>query len=57
MREPGVERGRASYMVAEVGQEETGDRAYSTTGLNKRGQRMIEKKGAWRLREGEHRTW
>ncbi len=33
-----VERARASYMVAEVGQQENGDRADSTTGLNKRGQ-------------------
>jgi hypothetical protein len=52
-----VERGRASYMVAEVGQQENGDRADSTTGLIKRGQKMMEKEGAWRLREGEHRTW
>ncbi len=34
-----VERGRVSYMVAEVSQQENGDRAHSTTGLNKRGQR------------------
>ncbi len=52
-----VERGRTAYMVAEVGQQENGNRAYSTTGLNKRGQRRIEKEGAWRLRDGEHRTW
>ncbi len=32
-------------MVAEVGQQENGDRDYSTTGLNKRGQRTIEKEG------------
>jgi hypothetical protein len=38
-------------MVAEVGQQENGDRANSTTGLNKQGQRTIEKEGAWRLRE------
>jgi hypothetical protein len=44
-------------MVAEVGQKENGDRADSTTGLNKRGQRTREKEGAWRLREGEHHTW
>ncbi len=44
-------------MVAEVGQQENGDRADSTTGLNKRGQRTIEKEGARRLREGEDRTW
>jgi hypothetical protein len=44
-------------MVAEVGQRENGNRAYATTGLNKRGLRTIEKEGAWRLREGEHRTW
>jgi hypothetical protein len=44
-------------MVAEVGQQETGDRAVSTTDLNKRRQRTIEKEGAWRLREGEHCTW
>ncbi len=45
------------YMVAEVGQQENSDRADSTTGLNKRGQRTIEKEGAWRLREREYRTW
>jgi hypothetical protein len=44
-------------MVAEVGQQENGDRADSTTGLNKRGQRTGEKEGAWRLKEGEHPTW
>jgi hypothetical protein len=44
-------------MVAEVGQQENSDRAYATSGLNKRRQRTIEKEGAWRLREGEHRTW
>ncbi len=44
-------------MVAEVGQQENGDRAYSTTALNKRGQMTIEKDGAWRLREREYRTW
>ncbi len=44
-------------MTAEVGQQENGDRANSTTGLNKRGQRTREKEGAWRLIEGEHRTW
>ena len=52
-----VERGRASYMVAEVGQQQNGDRADSTTGLNKTGQRTIEKEGDWKMREGEHRTW
>jgi hypothetical protein len=52
-----VKRARASYMVAEVGQQENGNRADSTTGENKRGQRTMEKEGAWRLREGEHRTW
>jgi hypothetical protein len=32
-----------------VGQQENDDRAYSNTGfLNKRGQRMIEKEGAWK---------
>jgi hypothetical protein len=31
-----VERARASDMVAEVGQQENGDRADTTTGLNKR---------------------
>ncbi len=36
-------------MVAEVGQQENGNRADSTTGLNKRGHRTIEKEGAWRL--------
>jgi hypothetical protein len=36
-------------MVAEVGQQENGDRADSTTGLNKRGQRTLEKEEAWRL--------
>jgi hypothetical protein len=36
-----VERVRAAYMVAEVSQQENGDRAHSTTGLNKRGQRTI----------------
>jgi hypothetical protein len=41
---------RALYMVAEVAQQENGNRAYSTTGLNKRGQRTVEKEGAWRLR-------
>jgi hypothetical protein len=30
-------------MVAKVGQQENGDKAYSTTGLNKRRQRTIEK--------------
>jgi hypothetical protein len=44
-------------MVAKVGQQDNGDRADSTTGLNKRRQIAIEKEGAWRLREGEHRTW
>ncbi len=44
-------------MVAKVSQEENGNRAYSTAGENKRGQRTIEKEGAWRLREGEYRTW
>jgi hypothetical protein len=44
-------------MVAEVDQQENGDRAYSTTRLNKRRQITIEKEEAWRLREGEHRTW
>jgi hypothetical protein len=48
---------RESYLVAEVGQEENGNRADSTTGLNKRRQRTIEKEGASRLREREHRTW
>jgi hypothetical protein len=32
-----LKEGRASYMEAEVGQQENGDRANSTTGLNKRG--------------------
>jgi hypothetical protein len=44
-------------MVPEVGQQENGDRADSTTGLNKRRQRTIEKEGAWRFKEGEHHTW
>jgi hypothetical protein len=44
-------------MVAEVGQQEDGNRANSTNVLNKRRQRTREKEGAWRLREGEHRTW
>jgi hypothetical protein len=44
-------------MVAEVGQQENGNRADSTTGLNKRGERTIEKERAWRLREGELHTW
>jgi hypothetical protein len=44
-------------MEAEVGLQENGDRADSTTSLNKRGQRTIEKEGANRLREGEHPTW
>jgi hypothetical protein len=43
-------------MIAEVGQQEHGDRAYSTTGENKRGQRIIEKEGAWRLRGREYYT-
>jgi hypothetical protein len=38
-------------MVAKVGQQENGKREYCTTGLNKRGQRTIEKEGAWKLRE------
>jgi hypothetical protein len=44
-------------MVAEVGQQENGDRAYTTIGLNKRRQIRIEKEEAWRLREGEVHTW
>ncbi len=52
-----VERARASYMVAKVGQQENGDRADATSGLNKRRQRNIEKEGANRLKEREHRTW
>jgi hypothetical protein len=44
-------------MVAEVGQQENGDRADSTTGLNKRGQRIIEIEGAWRFKERENHTW
>jgi hypothetical protein len=44
-------------MVAKVGQEENGNRADATSGLNKRGQRTMEKEGAWRLREGEQPTW
>ncbi len=48
---------RATYMVAKVTQQENGDRAYATIGLNKRGQRTIEKEGAWRLKELEHPTW
>jgi hypothetical protein len=43
-------------MVAEVGQQENGDRANATTGLNKRGQRNIEKEGAW-FGKREHHTW
>jgi hypothetical protein len=44
-------------MVAKVGQQENGDRADSTNGLNKMEQRTIEDDRAWRLREGEHHTW
>ena len=44
-------------MVAKVGQEENGNRADATSGLNKRGQRTMEKEGACRLKEREHRTW
>jgi hypothetical protein len=33
-------------MVAEVGQQENGDRADSISGLNKRGQKKMEKEGA-----------
>jgi hypothetical protein len=44
-------------MVAEVGQQENGDRADSITGLNNRGQRTIEIEGAWRLKEQENHTW
>ncbi len=39
-------------MVTEVGQHENGNRVDSTTDLNKRRQRRIEKEGAWKLREG-----
>ncbi len=52
-----VERARASYMVAEVGQQENGNRADSTAGENKRGQRTMEKEGAWRLKERENHTY
>jgi hypothetical protein len=52
-----LREGRASYMVGEVGQQENGDRADSTTCLNKRGQRTRDKEGANRLREHEHHTW
>jgi hypothetical protein len=41
-----VARGRASYTVAKVGQQENGDRADSASGLNKRRQRTIEIEGA-----------
>ncbi len=51
-----VERARASYMVAEVGQQENGNRANSIAGENKRGQRTMEKEGAWRLKERENHT-
>jgi hypothetical protein len=44
-------------MIAEAGQQENGDRAHSTAGENKRGQRTREKEEAWRLKEREHRTW
>jgi hypothetical protein len=37
-------------MVAEVGQQENGNRSDSTTGLNKRVQRTREKDGANSLR-------
>ncbi len=39
-------------MVAEVGQQENGDRADSTTGLNMRRQRTIGKEGAWKVERG-----
>ncbi len=38
-------------MVAEVGQQENGDSADSTTGLNKRRQIRTEKEEALRLKE------
>jgi len=44
-------------MVAEVGQQENGDRADSSTGLNKEGQRIIEKEEASSLKERENHTW
>jgi hypothetical protein len=52
-----VERARVSYMVAEVGQQENGNRANSTTGLTKRRRRTIDKEGVWRIGKQEHDTW
>jgi hypothetical protein len=43
-------------MVAKVGKQENGDRAYNTIGLNKRRQIRTEKEEALRLKEHEHYT-